>query len=164
MRHVVVSTIALSCIAAVISTISTAGVVRADDDELVPTGKGWGERPAPGPGPGQGAGQGQGNAVGQAKPSGPGGSSNGIDYHGGPVMLGKTNMYYIWYGNWSGNTATTILEDLAHNISGSAYFNINTTYYNASGTHVSNSVGFGGSTTNAYAQGTALSDSAIKTV
>ena len=27
------------------------------------------------------------------------GKSNGIDYHGGPVMLGTVNMYYIWYGN-----------------------------------------------------------------
>src|SRR5438132_11253626 len=38
---------------------------------------------------------------------------NGITYHGGPVMLLTTNVYYIWYGNWSGNSATTILPDLA---------------------------------------------------
>src|SRR5438270_3606163 len=25
---------------------------------------------------------------------------NGISYHGGPVMLGTTHVYYIWYGNW----------------------------------------------------------------
>ena len=31
-----------------------------------------------------------------------------IQYHGGPLMLGTTNVYYIFYGNWSGNTATTI--------------------------------------------------------
>ena len=44
-------------------------------------------------------------------------------------MLGPHNVYFIWYGNWSGNTATTILPDLAGNIGGSPYFNINTTYY-----------------------------------
>ncbi len=40
------------------------------------------------------------NAGGNARPK----TSNGISYHGGPVMLGTTNIYYIWYGNWSGNT------------------------------------------------------------
>jgi len=32
------------------------------------------------------------------------GSANGINYHGGPVMLGTVNVYYIWYGDWSGNS------------------------------------------------------------
>lgn len=75
---------------------------------------------------------------------------NGINYHGGPVVLGTTGMYYIWYGNWSGNTATTILTDFANSIGGSPYFNINTTYYNGSNVHVSNSVAYRGSTTDNY--------------
>src|SRR5437773_11332228 len=41
---------------------------------------------------------------------------NGISYHGGPLILGGTNVYYIWYGDWGNNTATTILPDLAGNI------------------------------------------------
>lgn len=90
--------------------------------------------------------------------------SNGITYHGGPIMLGTTKVYYIWYGNWSGNTATTILTDLANSIGGSPYFNINTTYTNGSGGRVSNSVSYAGSTTDSYSQGTALSDAAIQTV
>src|SRR5512141_237750 len=61
--------------------------------------------------------------------------TNGISYHGGPVMVSPVNVYYIWYGNWSGNSATSILTDLAGNIGGSPYFNINTTYYNGSNTH-----------------------------
>jgi hypothetical protein len=97
--------------------------------------------------------------TGQAKPGG-----NGISYHGGPVMLATTHMYYIWYGNWSGNTAQSILTDLANSIGGSPYFNINTTYYNGSNLHVSNSVTFGGSTTDNYSHGTSLSDSAIQAV
>jgi hypothetical protein len=89
---------------------------------------------------------------------------SGINYHGGPVILNTTHIYYIWYGNWSGNTATTILTDLAQNIGGSPYFNINTTYYNGSNVHVSNSVTYGGSTNDSYSHGTSLSDSAVQAV
>jgi hypothetical protein len=96
-----------------------------------------------------------------AKPR-PGG--NGISYHGGPLILGTTNVYYIWYGNWSGNTAATILTNLAQSIGGSPYFNINTTYYNGSNVHVTNAVNYGGSTTDNYSQGSALSDAAIQAI
>jgi hypothetical protein len=89
---------------------------------------------------------------------------NGINYHGGPVILNTTGMYYIWYGNWSGNTAVTILTDLANSIGGSPYFNINTTYYNGSNVHVTNSVAYRGSTTDNYSHGTSLSDSAVQAV
>ena len=89
---------------------------------------------------------------------------NGISYHGGPVILNTTNVYYIWYGNWSGNTAVTILTDFANSIGGSPYFNINTTYYNGSNVHVSNSVHYAGSITDNYSHGTSLSDSAVQAV
>jgi hypothetical protein len=89
---------------------------------------------------------------------------NGISYHGGPLILGTTNVYYIWYGNWSGNSATTILANLAHSIGGSPYFNINTTYDNGSNTFVSNSVNCAASTTDNYSQGTTLSDAAVQAV
>jgi len=92
------------------------------------------------------------------------GGSNGISYHGGPVMLGTNHIYYIWYGNWSGNTANSILTNLAQHIGGSPYFNINTTYYNSSNTHVSNSVQYFSSTTDNYSHGTSLSDAAIQAV
>jgi len=103
---------------------------------------------------------------GEARPGGGGGNkSNGINYHGGPVMVAPTtNVHYIWYGNWSGNSATTILTDFANNLGGSPYFNINTTYYDGSNVHVSNSVTFAGSSNDNYSHGTALSDSAIQAV
>jgi hypothetical protein len=99
----------------------------------------------------------------EAKPQG-GGKGTGINYHGGPVMLGTVNVYYIWYGNWSGNTATSILEDLATNIGGSPYFDINTSYFNGAGTHVSGLATFAGSTTDSYSHGTSLTDAAVAAI
>ncbi len=92
------------------------------------------------------------------------GGGNGISYHGGPLILGQTHAYYIWYGNWSGDTAVSILDNLASSIGGSPYFNINTTYYDGSSTHVTNAVSLAGSTTDNYSQGTSLSDSGVAAV
>jgi hypothetical protein len=97
---------------------------------------------------------------GEEKPS----SNSTIIYHGGPVILGTTNVYFVWYGNWAGNSATTILSDLAQSIGGSPYFNINTTYFNGAGTHITNSVSFGGSTTDSYSLGPSLSDNGVQGV
>src|SRR5215831_10961232 len=53
-------------------------------------------------------------------------SQNGILYHGGSVMTSPHNTaYFIWYGNWSGNDAPTILENMVKHIGGSPWFNIN---------------------------------------
>lgn len=140
----------------VTSTAFAAQVLAPDTDEpdLVPTGKGWGERAHPAPprvNP---------NPPGQAGKA----SSNGIFYHGGPLILGGTNVYYIWYGNWSGNTAMTILPSFASSIGGSPYFHINTTYYDGSNNHVTNVVNYAGSTNDNYSQGTALSDAAVQAI
>jgi Phosphate-induced protein 1 conserved region len=91
-------------------------------------------------------------------------TGNGISYHGGPVMLGTVTAYYIWYGNWSGNTAESILPDFIGHEGGSAYYNINTTYFNGSNQHVSNAIAYGGSTSDNYSHGTALSDSGVQAV
>jgi len=79
------------------------------------------------------------------------------------VIHGGTNVYYIWYGDWSGNNAQSILEHLAGNIGGSPYFNINTTYYDGSGS-VANAVNFVGSSFDSYSQGSALSDAAVQAI
>lgn len=99
---------------------------------------------------------------GEARPSK--GSTNGINYNGGPIMTGTTNVHYIWYGNWSGNSATSILTNLAQSIGGSPYFNINTTYYNGSNVHVTNAVSYAGSSNDNYSQGTNLSDAQIQSI
>jgi hypothetical protein len=87
-----------------------------------------------------------------------------ITYHNGPVLLGTTNVYYIWYGNWGTNTAKTILPTLAQNIGGSSYFNINTSYYNGAGTAVTNSVAYVTSINDNYSHGRTLTDSAVQSI
>jgi Phosphate-induced protein 1 conserved region len=147
---------ALVCAVALLAVCAMfAQTVRHDNnsEDLKPTGKGWGERDARADKLGDKANAGKIRIRG-----------NGITYHGGPVMLGTVKAYYIWYGNWAGNSATTILTDFARSIGGSPYYNINTTYYNGSNVHLSNSVSYAGSTTDNYSRGTALTDSGVQAV
>ena len=95
-------------------------------------------------------------------------TGSGISYHGGPLILGGknggVNVYVIWYGNWSGNSATSILKDFLNNLGGSPYYNINTTYDDGSMNYVKNAVAFLGSTNDNYSQGTSLSDAQVQAV
>lgn len=141
------------CLAAMLLFVVSlsAQTVRTDNDnnDLRPNGKGWGERD-------QNA-----NANGQASRART--KTNGISYHGGPVMTATKNIYYIWYGSWSSGDQS-ILTNLVQNEGGSPYFNINTTYHDGSNTPVSNSIAYQGSTTNNYVQGKSLSDANIQTI
>jgi hypothetical protein len=107
-----------------------------------------------------------GNGAGRAKPVS---GDNGINYHGGPVMTDHINIYYIWYGDWT-DKSQSILNALANGIGGSAYFNINTTYYQLAGTTptaVPNSQGavrLAGSASDHYSHARSLSDSDIAAV
>src|SRR5205085_2172258 len=85
-------------------------------------------------------------------------------YHGGPVLTAGSNVYYIWYGNWSGNSATTILPVLAGSIGGSPYFNINTSYFNGAGAKVRNLVNYKGATSVGYTYGNSLTDGNIQQI
>jgi hypothetical protein len=92
-----------------------------------------------------------------------------LTYGGGPVMSSTTKIYYIWYGNWSGNTgANAILTNLAQKLGGSPWWNINTSYYDTTNAHVRNLVQYGGSAvvgaTAPYPQGSALTDASILTI
>jgi hypothetical protein len=80
-------------------------------------------------------------------------------------MTAGSNVYYIWYGNWGTNTAKTILPALATGLNASPYFNINTSYTNASLVKVQNAVHLAGQyawTTNTY--GTALTDATVQAI
>jgi hypothetical protein len=135
--------------------LARAAGVRVDDNTVYrPTGKGWGEiDESPG-------------AAERANLARLRNRGTGIYYHGGPLLNSATgvNVYAIWYGGWSGNSATTILPDMLTHLGGSPYFNINTTYYDGSGRKVVNIVNNVASTTDAYSQGTALSDSGVQAV
>jgi Phosphate-induced protein 1 conserved region len=132
------------------SNTSHAAQVRHQAGEwLKPNGKGWGELDP--------SSLTEKNAAKFAGST----SNNGIFYHGGPLMLGIPNVYYIWYGAWSGDTAMTLLPSFATGLNNSAYFQINSTYSNV---HVSGQTSLGNQTTDNYSQGTALSDTAVQTV
>ncbi len=107
---------------------------------------------------------GKGTTKGLAHNHGGGGGGNGISYHGGPLMLGTPNVYYIWYGNWGGNSATTILPALIPALSGSSYEHINTTYYNGSNQHVAGTMNLAGQVDDSYSQGSSLSDNGVQAV
>jgi phosphate-induced protein 1 len=134
--------------------LGTATVYAQVAADLKPTGKGWGE---PATNSTALSPEIQGSARARA-------GANGITYHGGPIITGGTTVYFIWYGSWNGNSATTILPHEMEHEGGTSYFNINTTYYNASGTHVTNKISYGGSTSDNYSQGKSLSDAKVKSV
>ncbi len=134
--------------------LGTAIVCAQEAADLKPTGKGWGEPAA------------NGTALSPeiqgAEPAQAG--ANGITYHGGPILTGGTTVYFIWYGNWNGNSAKTILPHEMEHEGGTPYFNINTTYYNKAGTHVTNKITYSGSTSDNYSQGKSLSDAKVKSI
>ena len=87
--------------------------------------------------------------------------TNGIQYHGGPVMGTGANLYYIWYGNWAGSTTPSILTKFAQGIGGSPYFHILSTYTDNTGARVSDSVNLQGQTNDSYSQGKVLTDQGV---
>lgn len=97
-------------------------------------------------------------------PIGEAATGNGIEYHGGPLMLNPHNVYFIWYGNWTGNSATTVLPSFISGLSGSPYFGINTTYENGSNQNMSSSTIMAGQIFDSYSGGSSLSDSGVQTV
>ena len=90
-------------------------------------------------------------------------TGNGIEYNGGPVMLGPHNVYFIWYGNFSGNVALAMLPDLIKGFNGSQYFNTNTTYGDASG-NIANTVAMAGQFFDNFSKGTAVNSTTFSQV
>lgn len=71
-----------------------------------------------------------------------------IFYHGGPIMLGTNTLYIIYYGSFTGGQSNTptIVNDFFANVGGSGNYNVNTTYYDKTGTHIVNSLSFSAAT------------------
>lgn len=90
--------------------------------------------------------------------------TSGSYYGPGPVMLGVKHIYIIWYGNWSGNTATTIIPRFIQALNRSPYENIETTYTSQSGLHMSNAITLSGQTNDYYSQGTLINDANVQAI
>ncbi|MES2130347.1 MAG: hypothetical protein V4463_24010 [Pseudomonadota bacterium] len=135
------------------ATLAQAGPVKEDKDSIFkPTGKGWGELDIDT--------QSHPERAATAKAQ----RSTDLTYQGGPVMvLVPTKIYYIWYGNWD-IASQNVLNNLAQNIGGSPYFNINTTYSNGNNQYVVNSVSQGTSLSTGLTLGTRLTDANIQTI
>ncbi len=89
-------------------------------------------------------------------------ASNGITYHGGPLMLGTPNIYYIWYGNWASDpTGVTILQHFIQFEGGSPYYSIATTYYDGTPTYLTNALNYVTSYSDNYSRGKVLADTDI---
>lgn len=92
-----------------------------------------------------------------------------ITYHGGWVVP-SSHVYFIWYGNWNGDTGSIILPDLINGMNGSAYLNVLTSYtgkifvnssQNTFGP-VTTNVTFGGQVWDWYSYGTVLDEPTTK--
>jgi hypothetical protein len=74
-----------------------------------------------------------------------------MEYHGGPLIIGTTDVYVIWYGNWASDdsgspvNSHSILPQFFGDLSGSDYMNIVTNYSDGSGVPASSIVHYGGS-------------------
>jgi len=110
----------------------------------------------------RGSGQSQSNPPPSGVRAGKGG--NGITYHSGPIILGTTNAYIIWYGTPPTSSTQGIVTDFLGSVGGSPYFNINTTYYNGASVGVSNAVHYAGDTTTTAPFGTTLTDAGVQAV
>jgi len=127
--------------------------------ELAPTGKGWG--------------------IAQSgpqiyTPAGPSVTSNGITFHGGAIMSGNVNVYFIWYGNWangkhkSDSQITTALIDELYGktggVAGSGLAQIMATYHDSKGHVASSNMYMSKSTSDNYSRGKSLNDAAVQAV
>jgi hypothetical protein len=145
----------------------------AEDPEILPPGGYRGHDDFRQPGPGDKDRNPDGRSIGTRTNHGPKGGAktggpkpspnNGITYHGGPLMNGTPTVYFIWYGNWAGNTAQTLLPQLITGLGGSPYFNINTTYTSGASA-ITGQLAFGGSAADSYSLGTALTDANIQSI
>jgi len=143
--------------ATVLLTLLLASVAQAetarDASHMVPTGKGWGVEQSNSP-----------FAV---------VTGNGISYHGGPIIAGTANVYFIWYGNWSngpkasdsGQTVTLLGNLFASTggIGGSGYELINNTYGD-NNSNVTGTISLVNSFFDNYSEGKRLSDSKVQAI
>lgn len=96
-----------------------------------------------------------------------------IEYHGGPVMTGTEDVYFIWYGCWtqpgcggadaqSNDQATVdIATEFMWRLGGSPYFQINAGYPNAYGQTPSGGLLYASSVVDSYSRGQTLTEAEV---
>lgn len=90
-------------------------------------------------------------------------------YHGGPVMVGPTSLYVVYYGSFTA-AQHNILDTFLANLGGSPAFNVNTEYYDTVGgtnTYIQNALSYAPSTNSYndnYSMGKNLSGSFVTTL
>lgn len=90
-------------------------------------------------------------------------------YHNGPVLRGRLNLYYIFYGCWTGTCASSddativqILNEFGATIGNTPYSNINSTYTDSAGQPASGAFVYAGEVfDNSYSHGVDLTESDI---
>lgn len=101
-----------------------------------------------------------------------------IEYHGGPVLTGSRDVYFIAYGCWGmpGCTSTAvgryndfatlqILTDFMSSVGATPYMQINSTYTDAVGQPASSSLIYGGMVfDSSYSHGVALTEADIQAI
>lgn len=102
------------------------------------------------------------------------GRTNGIQYHGGPVMTGRVNVYFIWYGDWNGGPAdsdsqmtVSMMNSLyGHTgaLAGSGLAQIASTYTDRYRRPASSSFALVQSTSDYYSRGKKLTDASVAAV
>lgn len=106
--------------------------------------------------------------------------STGIIYHGGPLFTAQTKVVAIYWSastiynggptpgtSGAGSQDGSLVGAFLRGLGGSSYFNINSTYFNGSGTHVTNSVAYTGywaTTANAPTSGAKVSDAQVQSL
>src|SRR5262249_61037502 len=87
-------------------------------------------------------------------------AGSGINNNGGWIIDGKpVHVYLIWYGNWSGSPALSVIPNFISGLNGTDYMNILTTYWGRDAQvggaigFVSNHAAFGGPIFDWYSHG-----------
>jgi hypothetical protein len=86
-----------------------------------------------------------------------------ITAHGGNIMP-FVNIYVVWYGNWAGNTATTIIPTFLAGVGASTWYGSDIGYYGADGKYLTQNVTLIASTTDSYTYGSNLTQLATANV
>ena len=90
-------------------------------------------------------------------------------YHNGPVLTGASDLYVVWYGCWRSDCGNPgyantefVLTDFLSSLGSTPYFQINSTYPNASGQAPSGGLLYGGSAVQlTYTHGNELTEADI---